>query len=751
MAQLKSENPKHTANCVHGTPPPCVCACPANLHVRDFMKKLARGSFNGAYRALANDVLFPEIALRLCGGVCGQHCASNLDILEMERVCIAGATNKTPPKYSVSQKESRVAIVGAGISGMACALRLSMRGFQIWIFDKNDEPGGRLSEIMDASIYRSDFELQFTHAPYNFCGGKTVTEEELKDFDAVYVATGQGGDDFGLMEGLDPNSFSTRRTGWFMGGEITGVSAFSALAQGRVAATTIEKYLLFSGSMSGVEESFLVNKCLYDVKNSGEYPPPHPQGFSPTEVKAEAARCQQCDCTICFDQCPFMQKWDQFPPRLEESVHAAVNPDTGLQPQINSRMVFTCMACGHCGSVCPQGISMDQIFLRAKRTLKEDFGKFPQQLHSFYHADMENANVTNRLLYTENGTPVKYLLFPGCQASASGPEQMIAAYDYIHSHEPSSGIWLACCSIPALWSGDKAIFEQLREQLRTEWNDAGRPTLVMVCPTCQKTFRDHLPEIPFVSIYELIMEWGLPQNSIRTSDTAAVFDPCASRDFPEQQSAVRSLCQSMGYTLKELDISGKHALCCGNSGHIYPSDKKLTGKVTKNAAELLPEPYITYCFNCRNVFLTSDKPCRHLLDDVFGIAPADRAPHISEFWPRRAKLKNHFSAEGGAAMDKSEKYPFQLLISDELFKKMDRLLIGEEELKKTIFECERNDRLFVNENGNFVGSLQIGFVTYWVEYKHLESDKYQLLNAYSHKLTIVGLAQHVVGCPEELL
>lgn len=727
----------HTERCVHGTRPPCSCACPANLNLREFMRKISRGNFNSAYRILADELLFPEIAIRLCGGVCAGACAENLDILALERTCIDSAVRKTPLKFSVTPKEQRIAIIGAGISGLACTLHLASRGFPVTVFDCGSEIGGTLGQVMDQRIYLDEFALQFKYAPYNFQSGVTIENPDaLAEFDAVYVATGKDGASFGLLDSWNSQSMATARKGWFLGGELTGVGKFEALAQGRVASTSMEKYLMMSGSMAGTPEHFLQKECLFEAKNSGASSIPHENGFTRETAMAEAGRCRHCDCTLCFDACAFMQSMQAYPQKLASMSLSATRSTIGLQDSqtTNARMVASCSACGHCGSVCPHGVSMEPLFLASKQALYER-GKFPPAMHAYYLDDMANANEANYLVQLPEGqSRARYLFFPGCQATESGAEHVKAAYDYLLDHFPDTAVMLGCCGIPALWAGHAQLFEKTLAQLRGDWENLGKPIMVLMCATCMKTFREHLPEIPCVSLYELLAQGPLPESARKAEDKAAVFDPCASRDFPEMQEAVRTLAQRLGVKLEELEHSRDKARCCGIGGHIYPANQKVALEMTAASARQSKVPYITYCENCRNVFLLEGKENRHILDDVFGIEPLARPPHIGELQLNRTALR--YALEG-TTIDAKPKETIQVHIADALYEKMDRALISAQEIRETIEACERTGRrLWDEDQQSYSGYLKVGHITHWVQYKKLEDGSFELVNTYRHKLEI---------------
>ncbi len=721
----------YTVKCVHGTRPPCSCACPMNLSLREFMAKATRRNPDSAYRVLANELVFPEIITRLCEGACAGSCAENIDIHALERSVIGYASQKAPMRFSVAPKDKKVAVVGAGIAGMMCAQRLAVRGFPVTVFDKDSEIGGTLSAVIPRDDYMAEFELQLMYAPYDFRGNTEITSlDELSDFDAVFIATGADGSDFGLKDGWNEKSMATARNACCLGGEITGASKISAAAQGRIAGYTIEKYLLMSESMSGVETSFIQTECLFEAKNSGAVSVPHEDGFDKISLREEATRCRQCDCTACYDGCSFMQQMKQYPADMEAITRTIPVRDVALGQREGSRMAFSCAVCGHCGSVCPQGISVEEMFMGAKRNLF-DLNAFPPQIHGYYIADMNEANGPAHLLKKAEGA--KYLFFPGCQAAESGAEHVKKAYEYLNKNCGETGIWLGCCGIPSLWAGDKKLFAEQLDKLKNEWSSAWKPTVVMMCPTCMKTFKKYLPEIETVSLYELMEDKGVDAPAMMNSDSA-VFDACAAREFPKMQNAVRLIAQKCGAKLTELDPNGDKSLCCGNGGHIYTANKKVWTGMNGLAGELSDKPYITYCENCRNSFLMNGKDCCHILDLAFGTEPLKAPPHIDELRESRRALKAYFEGKCGETEEKSLKID----ISAELYDKLDRRLISVKDIEKVIADGEETHRrVRLDGDEHYMGHMQIGYYTLWAEYRKLGEGEYELLSAYSHKMTIL--------------
>jgi len=84
-----------------------------------------------------------------------------------------------------------------------------------------------------------------------------------------------------------------------------------------------------------------------------------------------------------------------------------------------------------------------------------------------------------------------------------------------------------------------------------------------------------------------------------------------------------------------------------------------------------------------------------------------------------------------------ENIKIRLFISQELNEKLNKNLILETDICSVIRSCEETGKKFFNtETGSFTGSLQIGNMTYWAEYRVNQGSGYELVNAYCHRMKI---------------
>ena len=187
---------------------PCVAGCPVNVPIPRFIAKLRDGDVDGAFDEIYASSSLPAV----CGRVCPQES-------QCEKVCTLGVKfepvaigrlerfvadhHTTQNVSSVTHPTgARVAVVGSGPSGLACAGDLAKRGYAVTVFEALHAPGGVLvygipEFRLPKRIVRKEVEeLQRLGVSIqtNVVIGKTLTVDELfaDGFEAVYLASGAG-------------------------------------------------------------------------------------------------------------------------------------------------------------------------------------------------------------------------------------------------------------------------------------------------------------------------------------------------------------------------------------------------------------------------------------------------------------------------------------------------------------------------------------------------------------------------------
>lgn len=198
------------SRCLHCKNPRCVTACPVSLQIPDFIAKIAQGDIQGAADIVARDSSLPAV----CGRVCPQE-------TQCEGSCILGVKGEPVAigklerfvgdhsvinisKEVADNSAARVAIIGSGPAGLACASDLAKLGYDVTIFEALHKAGGVLEygipefrlpkeKVLKPAI--DSVKALGVKIETNVIIGRTVTIDQLMDeegFKAVFIGTGAG-------------------------------------------------------------------------------------------------------------------------------------------------------------------------------------------------------------------------------------------------------------------------------------------------------------------------------------------------------------------------------------------------------------------------------------------------------------------------------------------------------------------------------------------------------------------------------
>jgi Fe-S oxidoreductase len=738
------DSTEFTAKCFHGDPASCTYACPFRMDIRAFLEKASKGRWLAAYKTLRNATVFPAIVSILCDQPCRAHCQRPLlgdeaiALRDIEAACIRYTKNRKPESYVIPPKDKRIAVVGAGVAGLSCALNLAQKKFPVTLFERESGWGGSLRSHPRFAEFDADIALQFTTVQAEFRYGTEIRSiEELSEFDAVYVATGSGGNSFGLLQSWDPGLFTTSSLKIFMGGELCGATTLEGIAQGVRASLSIEVFLQIGRAAHTYGRSDK-NYCDRYLNHEGEISVPRveatsPNGYTEEEAKAEAARCLQCDCSKCMAACEMLKRFKKNPHKIAVEVFN----DMGVNPPFSvhtlTREVYSCNICGYCKSICPESVDMGAL-LQFSRAARMSAGVHPAALHDYWMREMDFAASEGAFHSAPKGKTVcSYAFYPGCQLGASNPEHVLRAYEFLQK-KFDAGIMLGCCSAPAYWAGDEARLRENMAGIRKDWIDIGKPALVFACATCESLFHRFLPEIRGSSLYEMLSEANeiIP---MRAFDEAAVFDPCAAREDASMQSGIRKLAEKAGIAIEELHERNR---CCGYGGHMRIANPSLYEEITQHRAEASDKPYIVYCANCREVFASQGKKCAHILDMVFGLKTDPGVPSLEQKRQNSLRVKKELmknTRDIDFMPEIMEWDALNLIISDELLESMNRKLISAADLREAIWHAENSgDRFYDELDGMRLCSLVKPVITYWVQYRETNPKTYEIYSAYCHRM-----------------
>lgn len=732
-------------NCMHGDHPPCTWACPFQLDIRNFTTRIERGRFDAAYRILRNAVLFPGIVSKLCPAPCETECLrSNTDavvsINQLEKAVCEYASDQAKmlqrTRINTPTKKKEIVIIGGGLGGLACAARLLVRNYHVTLYEKSGQIGGMLWQLLPSSDFLPEIEAYLENE--NFELRLSTPVESLDDImaDAVYVCTGAEGKDFGLIRSLGSDSTVTAKKGFFIGGSLTGVDLMNALKQGQLAASEINAFLNTGRMQATAQLGRLLTSVHHlilekNVPNARESNSP----MTEDEAKNEAARCVKCDCDFCQRSCAVMSYYKQFAPVVAQQIKGAIHGNKDFYSiHIGKRITASCDQCGILKQDCPNEIDLCTMF-RTGRLAMVNRGAMALPFSEFWLEDMRHANsdVAAVANFAPNKRNCRFAFFPGCQMGASNPQYVLGTYRRLLKADPETALLLGCCSAPAYWSGYDNLHKQAIKELHTKWSQLGEPTLILGCPTCRRVFTEFLSEIPVISIWETGL--GAPASRVY-GEVVSVFDPCSARGDRATQDRIREILTEAGYLLEPLPYERDCALCCSWGGQYQLANPMMAEKIVIDRISLSSERYVTYCTNCRDVFSRMGKPVTHILDVLLGLEPIESIPTKTQRRQNREILRTSLLEELWGEIGEEPMKKSKLTISEEVSKKLDHEWILESDVLKTIEHCESNSQKLLNkEKGLFTGHLQLGPITYWVEYR-LSNDGFELINAYSHRMQI---------------
>ncbi|WP_405380718.1 glutamate synthase subunit beta [Phascolarctobacterium sp.] len=183
-----------------------VSGCPLHNLMPEFNDLVYRGMDDYAYARLHKTNNFPEFTSHVCPAPCEGACNAGLvnnpvAIKNIEQYIIENAFAKglVKPEAPVSRSGKRVAIVGSGPAGLACADQLNKAGHSVTVFERADRPGGLLmygvpNMKLDKKLVERRIKL-LEDAGVTFVlnaevGVKVASSTLLEEYDAVVLCTG---------------------------------------------------------------------------------------------------------------------------------------------------------------------------------------------------------------------------------------------------------------------------------------------------------------------------------------------------------------------------------------------------------------------------------------------------------------------------------------------------------------------------------------------------------------------------------
>ncbi len=201
---------QESARCLFCHDAPCTEACPTDIDIPGFIRKIASGNLRGAARTILSE--------NIMGNTCGNVCP----VEELcEQVCVKNTSEEKPVVIGQLQRYAtdhvlenwkqlfrrapvsgkKIAVVGGGPAGLSCAHRLAMLGHSVTVYESRGEPGGLNEYGLAAYKMLEDRAAREVSYILDIGGiklesGKSMGEDFAlsdlrREFDAVFIGLGQ--------------------------------------------------------------------------------------------------------------------------------------------------------------------------------------------------------------------------------------------------------------------------------------------------------------------------------------------------------------------------------------------------------------------------------------------------------------------------------------------------------------------------------------------------------------------------------
>ncbi|MBQ1206691.1 MAG: NADPH-dependent glutamate synthase, partial [Clostridia bacterium] len=213
---------------------PCKSACPHHVPTQAYIQKIAKGEYKEAYDLITGKNPLQNICALVCNHPCEDACIrstydSPVKIRQLKRFVLEyGRAQGWTPAWAAAEKNGhKVAVIGSGPSGLACAGDLAKKGYSVTVFEALHVAGGvlvygipefRLPKAIVAKEIET-LKALGVEIKTNYVVGKTISIDELmkeEGFEAVFIGSGAGLPRFMGIEGenlkgvYSANEFLTR-------------------------------------------------------------------------------------------------------------------------------------------------------------------------------------------------------------------------------------------------------------------------------------------------------------------------------------------------------------------------------------------------------------------------------------------------------------------------------------------------------------------------------------------------------------
>ena len=212
LGYTEDEAVSEAERCLNCKNPRCVGGCPVSINIPAFIQEVKNKNFEKAYQIISESSTLPAVCGRVCPqetqceGVCIRGIKGEpVAIGKLERFVADWARNHDiKPSVSSEKNGKKVAVIGAGPSGLTCAGDLAKKGYDVTIFEALHEAGGVLVygipefRLPKQDVVKKEVENVISlgvKIETDVVIGKTIKVDELlKDmgFDAIFIGSGAG-------------------------------------------------------------------------------------------------------------------------------------------------------------------------------------------------------------------------------------------------------------------------------------------------------------------------------------------------------------------------------------------------------------------------------------------------------------------------------------------------------------------------------------------------------------------------------
>jgi ferredoxin len=312
----------------------CRVACPAFMDIPQMNRLIAEGKPIDALKVVKEEIALPLVLGYVCQAPCENACRRN-SVDDTVAICqlkkyVALQDARSGQAYMPEKKKSKgikVAIIGAGPSGLTAAFHLTKDGFDCEVIDERAKAGGSLldpdqplelpADVLEMEIdILQQFGIKFK---LNTRVDRKAFDSLKKEYQFVIIASGKFDPDKSEDFGLSPNSlrkglqtsdglYATEREGVFLCGSVIKPirMAVQAVAEGKAVAHFINSKFesgegklpprIFNSKFSKLKSEEIDEYLKESIPDGKLDPADKLAGFVTEDAVIEAERCLRCDC-----------------------------------------------------------------------------------------------------------------------------------------------------------------------------------------------------------------------------------------------------------------------------------------------------------------------------------------------------------------------------------------------------------------------------------------------------------------------